>query len=269
MNSNLIIVFLILVIVGLVFFQIRSNPQPSEGLPQNQSEQVLNISAPQILNNTSNTSVIIARSNESSIQNETFPSQNVNSSSNSSSLIQNVSNQNQSIQNNSNNSSNHSFPIPRIIPVNPNPLTTPSPNLSSPSVSGPGIVYSKSSNFRVVVDGSPSIYDQVGVMLGFNEKAYPNNSTSLFVGDYPDSPPRDLIIHSRVTRNRNLENWRQQVVENGAVRKTVVISFLNSQGDEVQRITYRNAWPSKYYLKVTPDGFEEEVTIVSESVERD
>ncbi len=171
--------------------------------------------------------------------------------------------QNNSQQNTS--SSNISINLPSV-QIPDYPIRNPSLNVSSDLISGPGIVYYSSRNLMLVIDGDQFVVDQAGALLSFNEAASTNNPTNLFLGTYPSTPPRDLIIHSRVTKDRTLEQWRNHVISQGVERKNIVLLILDNQNQILSRVTFRNSWPSKYRLIVTPNGFEEEVTVVSEAV---
>ncbi len=136
-------------------------------------------------------------------------------------------------------------------------------------VYGPGIYYFNpgAGSFIIEIDGIvASVYDQVGVMLRSGESADVKNATSLFIGDFPAHSPRDMIIKTRVTRTRELANWREDVAQGRLTRKNMAIVILNERRSEIRRIVYSNAWPSEYRLDLDSATLEETVTIVSESV---
>ncbi|MDO8554530.1 MAG: hypothetical protein Q7S22_07010 [Candidatus Micrarchaeota archaeon] len=122
--------------------------------------------------------------------------------------------------------------------------------------------------FTVEIDGiSNSNYDYVGVILKPGETPVPYNYDDVFVGDYPDSSPREVVIKSRVLlTDRSLERWRSQVANGNLQRKNFRIVIRDENGLQLAKIYYTNAWPSDYQLVATSDSFEEIVTLTAESI---
>lgn len=205
-----------------------------------------------------NISLIVPPSSPTvSVATNTSPSENITSPSTNTSATVNAS---------INTSGRFRIPIP-IIDVNP--------TLATPTVYGPGIYYFNpgSGGFIIEIDGIvTSIFDDVGVVLRVGESANPNDPVSFFKGDYPTHSPRDIIIKSRVIRNRDLSNWRENSFgpSHGAlIRKSMSVVILDSERNQIRRFNYRNVWPSRYEIAVIPESFEEKITLVSESVRED
>lgn len=125
-------------------------------------------------------------------------------------------------------------------------------------------------SFRMEIDGiTLAVFDQVGVIVRPGETYSPDNVTDLLMGDYPAHSPRDVVIKTRVTpNNRELENWRQYLVDGNVQRKNFAIIILDQNLDETERFEYSRGWPNDYQLIVTPDTYEEQFGIVSESVQK-
>ncbi len=125
-----------------------------------------------------------------------------------------------------------------------------------------------SNTFTIEIDGVPNAnFDYVGAILKPGETPASYDYSDIFVGDYPDSSPREVVIKSRVLlTDRSLERWRSQIANGNLQRKNFRIVINDDSGLELARIHYTNAWPSDYQLVATSDSFEEIVTLTAESV---
>ena len=123
-------------------------------------------------------------------------------------------------------------------------------------------------SFSLQIDGiTTSSYDNIGVVLRPGESPDNSDPNGLFIGDYPTNSPRNLVIKSRVRMgDRGLEKWRSQVASGLVERKAVTLIIRNSNGSEISRIRYSNAWPYDYQLIASANSFEEVVILTSESV---
>ncbi|HLC68983.1 MAG TPA: hypothetical protein VJH24_04025 [Candidatus Bilamarchaeaceae archaeon] len=123
-------------------------------------------------------------------------------------------------------------------------------------------------SFRFWIDGETYTYDQIGVVLRPGETADPENWADLFMGDYPASSPRDVVIKSRVKMGeRSLESWRAQTASGNLERKSFIIEIWDDQRTVISRVYFHRTWPSEYAISVMPTAFEETVVLSVEAVE--